>query len=818
MEPNKSVNWSRCCAAVSTAALLLVQPLLIAGLTKPGQAQAQPVRLGPTVPTRSHLDVRPTLTDVPFADRRVAGALVARPLPPKTFDVPIDGKNFSATQIVVKFHEGSGVRVRDGAWVMQDAFAPIDAPLLARQQLAPASARDALAAANQTVHSVSGATSVPLFVLSEQQLSDLKSKGEAAGGKELADLNLFSFVVLPKPDPDAARKIIAQLAENPLIEQVYSQPIPRDADDIPPPTLINLRGMQHYESAAPRGIDVDFARRFPGGRGEYARIIDVEAGWNIDHEDLPGGRAVFSAHGINFGGNHGTAVAGVLWGLDNSFGVTGIAPRSGVGWSSEVAAQFPNPFYSTASAIINAAADLAGGDVILIESQDPPFLTGAQLPACTCTGDQCGYLPVEVFGAEFGAIAIATANGITVVEAAGNGQFNLDTLAAFNPATLVDSGAIMVGANRGGGDDLSPACFSNNGARVNVSAWGQLVATTGYGNQDGAEGVPPDPFFAANGTDPLQWYTAGFGGTSSASAIVAGAIGLIQSVRAAAGLPKLTPLAMRTLLTSTGTLQGAGAHIGSQPDLQAALRATLPDRVRDSKLSLSARTTPTQAITGIVSFVNDGPLEWVCDWSGSTPPHKMQCSWEGGGSDVNVTNCSGNYSFGERASATWSTTTPSTMGAHTMRCDMMAGAQSGAFTSIGAVTGSTLVAQAGQFGAAIVSFTLPATMPYGDNGNNAQPRIVPVTIKNSGTIDWDTSILNQLALRVSGGLVLGSEDIPLTTPVVAGASVTINVTFVCDSPGQKAVTAQMTMGGVPFGSSRQSSTKCLGVTHNPPPT
>ena len=58
-----------------------------------------------------------------------------------------------------------------------------------------------------------------------------------------------------------------------------------------------------------------------------------------------------------------------------------------------------------------------------------------------------------------------------VVEAAGNGQTMV------TPASTLDSGAIVVGASN---NDLTPACFTNFGPRVNLHAWGGGIGTLGY--------------------------------------------------------------------------------------------------------------------------------------------------------------------------------------------------------------------------------------------------------------------------------------------------------------------------------------------------
>jgi subtilisin family serine protease len=184
---------------------------------------------------------------------------------------------------------------------------------------------------------------------------------------------------------------------------------------------------------------------------------------------------------------------------------------------------------------------------------------------------------MQYWGDIFSAIAAATANGITVVEAAGNGNENFD-LAIFNNTGLQkDSGAVVVGAGipptnhfdidtayQSIGVPRSRIWFSNYGQIVNVQAWGWHVTTLGYGDAQG-------------GASENRWYTLRFSGTSSASPIVTGAVACLQGrARSKNGAP-MTPAKVRNILMSTGTPQEAGPgvpltqRIGPQPNLPKAM-------------------------------------------------------------------------------------------------------------------------------------------------------------------------------------------------------------------------------------------------------
>lgn len=294
-------------------------------------------------------------------------------------------------------------------------------------------------------------------------------------------------------------------------------------------------------------------RRRGGGTGRNVRVHDLEGGWTRDHEDLtklaasgalvPQGKPRFEAE------DHGTAVMGQLVADDNAFGVTGIVPDATPQMTNVVTSDNK---YNMVGAITTAMKALRAGDVMLLEYQ--------------VEGCEVAPVAAEWEPATYDAVVAATSAGIIVVEAAGNGDRDLD--AACNgkpfPRGKPDSGAIMVGAGGAGpqqGADCQPARtlldFSNFGTRVTAQGWGECVVTTGFGDLQG-------------GAEKIQ-YTAQFGGTSGASPIVTGAAAALSSIAKERGRV-LTPTEVRDLLVSTGQAQACtGGKIGPLPDLRAAI-------------------------------------------------------------------------------------------------------------------------------------------------------------------------------------------------------------------------------------------------------
>jgi len=323
---------------------------------------------------------------------------------------------------------------------------------------------------------------------------------------------------------------------------------------------------QGYLEAAPLGIGARDAWVKIADKGANIRVVDLEAGWILGHQDLPKPQLLYGDDGVAFGyvtGDHGAAAMGVVGAVNNQIGVIGMVPDAltlGAVSHYDAAA---NDGLHVADAISAALQHLQTGDVLLLEVQR--YQDGKAYPT-------------EIDSADFHAIRQAAAQGIIVVEAAGNGEQNLTDWTdpsgehSFDPGdgAFRDSGAIMVGSAKsavlpgaGGGAGHKRYYTSNYGSRVNVYAWGERIYTTGYGSAAGAAGA-------------IDSYASNFGQTSGASAIIAGAAALVQSWYKSQNGAPLSAADMRTLLSSAadGTPQvlPAGDPIGVMPNLAAIIK------------------------------------------------------------------------------------------------------------------------------------------------------------------------------------------------------------------------------------------------------
>jgi hypothetical protein len=387
------------------------------------------------------------------------------------------------------------------------------------------------------------------------------------------------YVALEAPDRETAAQIARTLQSHALVEEAYVEggPVPPPVNALDDPRSAS----QGYLDAAPNGIDARWL--WPMTNGSGIGFVDLERGWTLNHEDLAGaGITVISGLNQDFFG-HGTSVLGEVVAVDNMKGGIGIAP----GASCRVVSQWRTAStYNTAAAILSASQVMSRGDVLLLEAQ-------------TDFGG-LAKLPVEVETAVFDAIRHVTDDGIVVVEAGGNGGHDLDTFVNAanrqvlnrNSSDFRDSGAIMVGAASSSAPHTRLS-FSCHGSRIDCFGWGENIDTTGDG-------------WMGNATNS---YSTGFGGTSGASPIVAGAAVLLQSWRK--NRPKVySPDGVRDLLSSsrnTASANPASDGIGVMPNLRAIIEAEIEnDRWRP------ARDNYLALVYILFGLIDDAPgVVWV---------------------------------------------------------------------------------------------------------------------------------------------------------------------------------------------------------------
>ncbi|HSY50612.1 MAG TPA: S8 family peptidase [Thermoanaerobaculia bacterium] len=350
----------------------------------------------------------------------------------------------------------------------------------------------------------------------------------------------FQADVPTSADPDELVRVIRGSKE---IETAYIMrpgPPPVNPDDDP------RSANQGYLDAAPNGIDARYAWGFTGGDGTGIGFVDVEQGWNLNHDDLAAaGITIISGVSTAYP-DHGTSVLGEVLMVDNTQGGVGIAPSA----RGRVVSQWRTAGYNTPDAILDAAAHMSFGDVLLLEAQEHDPVGGLY------------YWPVEIVDATYEAIRLTTALGIVVVEAGCNGGYDLDAYMNISGKKIFDrsspdfreSGAIMIGA----GSSTAPhsrLSFSNYGSRIDCYAWGENIDTTTTNSA---------------GTDNTL-YTTTFGGTSGASPMIVGAALIIQGLAQSSLGYRFSPRELRRILLVGATPSAAPAtdKIGAMPNLNA---------------------------------------------------------------------------------------------------------------------------------------------------------------------------------------------------------------------------------------------------------
>lgn len=445
--------------------------------------------------------------------------------------------------VVLKFAEGTDIRLRNGAFVSP-------------------SGRFATSEVNKAISDAS-ATARRQFSQSEEALDELRRGAERRHYRQQADLNLY--FLLQVTDASRTLRLLDALNSQALVENSFA----RTFTTAPTPDFTSSQG---YTDPAPGGLNSDHAQTEPGGDGSGSgpsngvRIVDIEFNWTFNHEELllPSSTLISGAQlsPHNEDEDHGTATLGLLVALDNGIGVTGMVPGASVraaGVCRSANGQCAD--HDVAAAIVDATMHLlsepVGAGVILIEQQS--FWQSS-------FDRSWGAVPVEVEQDIYDAIVMAVDSGIAVVEPAGNGSLNLDTVR--DPAgvhlflrSVRDSGALIVGAGcppsppAVGCADRTALPITSYGSRLDFQGWGSDVTTTGYGD--------------LSGNTPTNEYTDTYQGTSSASPMVAAAA-MQGAFIVELGSP-VDPVVLRSTMRIRATPQPAAdaavMPIGPRPNL-----------------------------------------------------------------------------------------------------------------------------------------------------------------------------------------------------------------------------------------------------------
>jgi hypothetical protein len=397
--------------------------------------------------------------------------------------------------------------------------------------------------------------------ISNDNLIELVDKAREAD-KNYRPPDLLTYYVITCPASIHPNDMLLKLNVMDEVELAYIQ-----STAISPPEAYQKRHPvfpRKYSGTSPLGINAKYAWKIKGGKGSpHVKFIDLEQGWNfgaaMNVKTLP----LTGINNRDFGA-HGAAVLGVIMMKETDKGCMGITPNA----DGYVISQWrPGGEPNDADAVLAAITYLGFGDILLLETQSFYSVGNNKI------------WPAEIHDATFQVIRLATALGIIIIEAAGNGDSNnisgndLDYFSSnkkriLNPASreFRDSGAIMVSA---ASMDVphSRISYSNFGKRINCYAWGEGVVT---GEND-----------RASAGTVIHPYTTGFNGTSSASAIIAGVAIAVQSIYETRYDMRLSPSQMRRILSSDryGTVSANGRakdKIGVMPDLKKIIDHGLP--------------------------------------------------------------------------------------------------------------------------------------------------------------------------------------------------------------------------------------------------
>ncbi len=390
-----------------------------------------------------------------------------------------------------------------------------------------------------------------------KQLDNIVNDARNDNNDTIADLNSYFQINIQRLTNKDVSTLIKALNQSFIVEIAYSEPkeeiIPFNGynTDITLPGITpQLIHYQQYLYPAPLGVDLFHAWTQPGGDGINSKIIVYDNNLNKNHEDLP--KLFYDTGGNSVDSAHGTAVLGILGAQNNKYGFKGGVYGAELGFQNAA-----SKFSSHADLLLKAAQELKAGDFIVIEVAKKVNSLGFE---CPCNPTQANTVPLEYFPAEFDAIQTIVTAGIGVVAAAGNGcvDFDAPVFEGLFSEDNMSSGSIWVTASKA--DTREPTCYANYGHRIDFNSWGENVAALGHVRENEL------PLFD-KGINRL--YGANFGGSSSATPIVASCLASLQSQYISKyGFP-VNMAELKSILSENGQIQEGiyEKNIGMMPNM-----------------------------------------------------------------------------------------------------------------------------------------------------------------------------------------------------------------------------------------------------------
>lgn len=478
------------------------------------------------------LIVAPIASDTELTPRRI---IPKRPL--SSFELP-SSISFKDIQLVVKFRDSLKIRCNGTGKLQVTGVGLLDPEI-----------------------SALAVTFRPWLETDPEKLQDLQNRASAHSRRTQPDLAGFMVAEPEDATLEALSKYAKALQVLKCVEYVEFLAAAPTLTSVKPPSTQgppgDLSGDQGWRLAD--GLDFDSANS-RGALGAGVRYTDVQGGWFTDHDDLKGSSGLSVVeHEPNRTMvplppvlwrmvDHGTATIGIAAAQHNGFGMDGGAPE---GTFFVYQTYNSSPPHRHATAVCNAIADSDFGDIV--------NLSIAEYSISAHSG-----IPWEYPQCNWDIIRTGSDAGVIICGSAGNTGSDLDH-GDFDIYDFGDSGAIVVGS----GEPTAAHNWAgtNHGSRVHVHAWGDGVATLGYGDLHPATQTSGQPVAGY-----VDAYTDTYSGTSSASPLVSAGALALQSYAIAQGRAPLDGREMRLLLKSTGELPATSTQIiGEQPDLDAAL-------------------------------------------------------------------------------------------------------------------------------------------------------------------------------------------------------------------------------------------------------